>query len=120
FMSSFSPRREVATPASPAEESRRRRSVVSEETRARGAFMLGQLRSAAARLPVVGPAVKRLYLTLFTDEGRVRPIVGGPLAGMRYHRYRWSTPREDLVETNWDDEAAGAFVRLINGKRRFF
>jgi FkbM family methyltransferase len=82
--------------------------------------MLNQLRGAAARIPLVGPAFKRVYLTLFAGEGRVRPIQRGLLAGMRYYQYRWSTPREDLVETNWADPAAEAFVQLVAGKRRIF
>lgn len=82
--------------------------------------MLNQLRDAAARIPLVGPAFKRVYLTLFAGEGRVRPIQRGLLAGMRYYQYRWSTPREDLVETNWADPAAEAFVQLVAGKRRIF
>jgi FkbM family methyltransferase len=82
--------------------------------------MLGQLRGAASRIPVVGPKFKQIYLKLFAGEGSVRPIRSGPLEGMRYYRYRWSTPSEDLVVTNWDDEAIGAFVKNIPGKRRFF
>jgi FkbM family methyltransferase len=78
------------------------------------------LRGAAGRIPVLGPAVRRVYLTLFKGEGQARAIRRGPLEGMRYYRYAWSTPREDLVETNWDDEAAGAFARLVKGKRRVF
>ena len=82
--------------------------------------MLGPLRGAAARIPIVGPAFKRAYLTWFAGEGKIRPIRGGLLSGMHYYRYRWSTPREDLVETNWADEAASAFVNLIAGKKRVF
>lgn len=78
------------------------------------------LRGAAARIPVVGPAFKRAYLTWIKGEGKICPIRGGLLEGMRYYRYQWSTPREDLVQTNWDDEAACAFARLIKGKRRVF
>jgi FkbM family methyltransferase len=82
--------------------------------------MLKALRGAAGRFPVVGPAIRRVYRTLFEGEGQVRPIRSGPLEGMKYYRYAWSTPREDLVETNWDDAAAGAFARLVKGKRRVF
>ncbi len=82
--------------------------------------MLGKLKAAAARIPIVGPAVKRVYLTCFAGEGKVRPIRSGPLSGMQYYQYRWSTPREDLVETNWEDEAVGAFSKLIAGKKRVF
>lgn len=82
--------------------------------------MLGKLRSVAARIPIVGPFIKRAYLTFFAGEGKVRPIRSGPLAGMRYYQYRWSTPRKDLVETNWEDEAVGAFAKLIAGKKRVF
>jgi FkbM family methyltransferase len=82
--------------------------------------MLGPLKGAAAKIPVVGPAFKKAYLSWFAGEGKVRPIRGGLLSGMRYYRYRWSTPWEDLVETNWADEAAGAFARLVKGKKRIF
>ena len=82
--------------------------------------MLGSIKGAAAKIPVVGPAFKKAYLSWFAGEGKIRPIRGGLLSGMRYYRYRWSTPWEDLVETNWADEAAGAFARLVKGKKRIF
>jgi FkbM family methyltransferase len=83
-------------------------------------FVLGKLKTAAAKIPIVGPAFKGVYLTCFEGEGKVRPIRTGPLTGMRYYRYRWSTPREDLVDTNWEDVAVGAFTKMIAGKKRVF
>jgi FkbM family methyltransferase len=82
--------------------------------------MLRPLRGAAARIPIVGPAFKKAYLKWIAGEGSIRPIRRGMLSGMRYYRYQWSTPREDLVETNWDDESAEAFAKLIVGKKLVF
>jgi FkbM family methyltransferase len=82
--------------------------------------MWNTIRRAASRVPVLGPSFKAIYLSVFAGEGRAHPIKAGPLQGLQYYRYRWSTPRPDLVETNWDDAAAGVFPGLIKGKRRFF
>ncbi|MEZ0266952.1 MAG: FkbM family methyltransferase [Phycisphaerae bacterium] len=82
--------------------------------------MLKSLKRAVGGVPVVGPAIKKAYLTLFTAEGRVRTIRKGLLEGVQYRHYRWSTPREDLVESNWDDLLQTAFTAEIKGKRRFF
>jgi FkbM family methyltransferase len=80
---------------------------------------MGRLKSLA-RIPILAPALRSLYYKLVHGEGRARPIRNGPLAGMKYYRYRWSTPREDLVENNWADPCVGAFAQLIKGKKRFF
>jgi FkbM family methyltransferase len=77
--------------------------------------LLNSLKRAAKHIPLL----HRAYLKL-TGEGRVRAITRGHLAGLKYRQYRWSTPQQDLVETNWDDELAPAFIRLIKGKRCFF
>jgi FkbM family methyltransferase len=82
--------------------------------------MLTTLRRAAARIPLLGPALKKSYLGLFARDGAVRSIETGPLAGLKYHHYRWSTPDHDLVVNNWADEAAAAFTRLVPGKKRIF
>jgi FkbM family methyltransferase len=77
--------------------------------------LLDTLKRAAKRVPFL----HRAYLAL-SGEGRVRGIERGWLAGMKYRQYRWSTPQRDLVETNWNDELPGVFVRVIKGRRRFF
>ena len=77
--------------------------------------LLNTLKSAARRIPFL----HRAYLKL-KGEGRVRTIAKGHLAGLKYHQYRWSTPQQDLVETNWNDELAPAFIEHLKGKHRIF
>lgn len=82
--------------------------------------MLSSLKGAAKRVPVIGPALQKAYLSLVVGEGRVRRIKNGPLTGAKYYHYRWSTPSADLVETNWNDHMPAVLAKEIKGKKCFF
>jgi len=71
------------------------------------------LLSPIRRIPVLGPALRAAYLRAFRGEGRVRPITRGPLAGMRYRKFEWSTGEAGMVETNWETDFPDAFVREV-------
>ncbi len=71
----------------------------------------------ALRVPVVGPAARAAYARLFQQEGRIFPIAVGPLAGMKYRKFAWSTADRTMVETNWETDLPGAFLAEIKGKR---
>lgn len=77
------------------------------------------LSGIAQKIPLVGPIIRSIRRRI-SQEGAIQQIKHGPLEGLSYHRYQWSTPNEGLVEDNWADQMPGIFVREIPAKKRFF
>jgi len=81
--------------------------------------MLSELRERVKRLPVIGPRLYRLYLTMFYGEGEVIDIRGGPLAGMRWIRFM-RTYHDAYVKGSYEPAVQAALAKYLHPGAVFY